>query len=168
MQRRSFLRNAACVGACASLFSPVREAFAAEAAAEGAVSLRFERLAAHAAPTPASSLQLRVAPQQFGRCDEAMRVRAWFATDGATTAFDLASFGRQGASQRLRFATDARRLIGFELGHGRGFDDCAAVDACRATAADGAVLGPGQYRLSLLRNGQTFAEVDLDVSVAAT
>jgi hypothetical protein len=167
MQRRSFLRNAACVGACASLFSPVREAFAAGVAAEGAVSLRFERLAAQAAPADASSLQLRVTPQQFGACGQALRVRAWFAADEVTTAFDLASFGRQGASQRLRFTTDARRLLGFELGDGQGFDDCATMDACRATAADGAMLGPGKYRLSLLRDGQALAAVELDVSVAA-
>lgn len=167
MQRRSFLRNAVCVGACASLFAPVREAWAAEPSAEGVVSLAFERLSAPTAPTSAAVLQLRVAPQQLATCDQALRVRAWFATDTATTAFDLASFGRQGASQRLRFTTDARRLVGFELGQGPGFDDCASVDACRATAADGAMLGPGKYRLSLLRDGQALAAVELDVSVAA-
>lgn len=167
MLRRSFLRNAACVGACASLFAPVREALATETSAEGGVSLVFERLAVHTSPTSTSALQLRVAPQQFATCDQALRVRAWFATDTATTAFDLASFGRQGASQRLRFTTDARRLVGFELGHGQGFDDCASVDACRATAADGATLGPGKYRLSLMRDGRALAAVDLDVSVAA-
>lgn len=167
MQRRSFLRNAVCVGACASLFAPAREALAIDAAPEDAVSLAFEQLSAQAVPDSANVLQLRVAPQQFGACDEALRVRAWFATDAATTAFDLASFGRQGASQRLRFAADVRRLIGFELGHGRGLDDCASVAACRATTIDGAAIGPGQYRLSLARNGVVFAAIDLDVSVAA-
>ncbi|HRG15954.1 MAG TPA: hypothetical protein PLB00_08150 [Pseudomonadota bacterium] len=167
MQRRSFLRNAACVGACASLFSPLRDAFAGESVAESAVVLKFERLSAHDVPVPASTLQMRVVPQQFGQSGDALRVRAWFVADGGATAFDLASFGRHGASQRLRFSMDARRLIGFELGRGRHFDDCAAVSACGVRADGDTALGPGAYRLSLIRDGQPFAAVDLDVSAAA-
>lgn len=166
MQRRTFLRKAACVGVSASVFIPVCEALAMDAAPMGDVSMSFERLSAVAVSGSATFLQLRVAPRQLAVSDQAVRVRAWFATDAATTAFDLASFGRQGASQRLRFTVDARRLIGFELGHGQGFDDCKVLDACRATSADGAILGPGVYRVSLIRGGRTFAEVDFDVSAA--
>lgn len=167
MQRRSFLRNAACVGACASLFSPLRDAFAGESAAPGQVELKLEKLAAADGPAASSVLQVRAAPQQFANCEDALRVRAWFAADRGATAFDLASFGRRGASQRLRFSTDARRLIGFELGQGRHFDDCTTVSACRVNDTYGKTLTPGAYRLSLMRDGQPLAAVDLDVSAAA-
>ena len=128
MQRRSFLRNAACVGACASLFSPLRDAFAGESAAPGQIVMKFEKLAATDGSAASPVLQVRAAPQQFAGSDDALRVRAWFAADRGATAFDLASFGRHGASQRLRFSTDARRLIGFELGQGQ-IDDPLSVRA---------------------------------------
>lgn len=167
MQRRSFLRNAACVGACASLFSPLRDAFAGESAAPGQIVMKFEKLAATDGSAASPVLQVRAAPQQFAGSDDALRVRAWFAADRGATAFDLASFGRQGASQRLRFSTDVRRLIGFELGQGRHFDDCTTVSACRVDDAQATMLTPGAYRLSLMRDGQALAAVDLDVSAAA-
>jgi hypothetical protein len=167
MQRRSFLRNAACVGACASLFSPLRDAFAGESAAPGQIVMKVEKLAATDGSAASPVLQVRAAPQQFAGSDDALRVRAWFAADRGATAFDLASFGRQGASQRLRFSTDVRRLIGFELGQGRHFDDCTTVSACRVDDAQATTLTPGAYRLSLMRDGQPLAAVDLDVSAAA-
>jgi len=167
MQRRSFLRNAACVGACASLFSPLRDAFAGESAAPGQIVMKFEKLAATDGSAASPVLQVRAAPQQFAGSDDALRVRAWFAADRGATAFDLASFGRQGASQRLRFSTDVRRLIGFELGNGQGFDDCTTIAACRASTFADATVGPGRYRLSLRRGGQALATVDLDLGTAA-
>jgi hypothetical protein len=167
MQRRSFLRNAACVGACASLFSPLRDAFASDTAAPAKVELKFEKLASADGSAASPVVQVRAAPQQFAGSVDALRIRAWFATDRGATAFDLASFGRQGASQRLRFSTDVRRLIAFELGQGRHFDDCKTVSACRVNDTHGETLTPGAYRLSLMRDGQPLAAVDLDVSAAA-
>jgi hypothetical protein len=167
MQRRSFLRNAACVGACASLFVPIERVFAADVADTADVELTFERLASSDVNAAAEALQVRVAPRQLATMDEPLRVRAWFATDTGTRAFDLASFGRQGASQRLRFAADPHRLIGFELGNGQGFDDCTAIAACRASTFADATVGPGRYRLSLRRDGQALATVDLDLGTAA-
>lgn len=167
MQRRSFLRNAACVGACASLFAPIERVFAANVAEAGDIDLTFERLASPDLDAAADALQMRVEPRQLVAMDEPLRVRAWFATDTGTRAFDLASFGRQGASQRLRCTTDPRRLIGFELGNGQGFDDCITIAACRASTIADAAVGPGRYRLSLRRDGQALATVDLDLGTAA-
>ena len=168
MQRRSFLRNAACVGACASLFAPIERVFAADAsAATRAVELTLECVEVGPRADAAVPMQVRVAPRLLVDLDESVRVRAWFATDEGVRAFDLASFGRNGASQRLRFTSETRRLIGFELGHGQQFDDCSAITACRALDDTGAALGPGRYRLSLHRAGAAIATVDLDVSVAS-
>lgn len=167
MQRRSFLRNAACVGACASLFAPIERVFAADVADTADVELMFERLASSEVAVMPEALQMRVAPQQLATIDEPLRVRAWFATDAGIRAFDLASFGRQGPSQRLRLAVDPRRLIGFELGNGRVFDDCTTLSACRASMLADAAVGPGRYRLSLRRGGQALATVDLDLGAAA-
>lgn len=167
MQRRSFLRNAACVGACASLFSPLRDVLAADVPVAGEVELKFDILASDPGSAATTSMQLRATPQAFAEMSEPLRVRAWFAGDDGLKAFDLASFGRQGASQRLRFQADPRRLVGFELGRGQHLDDCSPLSACRAVDGGGTAIGSGRYRLSLLRNGQAFAAVDLDVSVAA-
>lgn len=166
MQRRSFLRNAACAGTCASLFAPFEQVFAGAAAATRDIVLKLECLEV-AAPALAP-MQLRVAPQQFAALSEPLRVRAWFATDAGAQAFDLASFGRQGASQRLRFTADTRRLIGFELARGQRHDDCASTSSCRALDNAGVALGSGRYRLSLRRGMDVLAALDLRLGVATT
>lgn len=166
MQRRSFLRNAACVGACASLFAPIEQVFAADAAASVDVDLRFDCLERGMRPDASASMQLRVSPQSFVDINEPLRVRAWFATEEGVHAFDLASFGRSGSSQRLRFVADTRRLVGFEVGDGQHFDDCSPLAGCRSFDPGGAAIGPGRYRLALHRNGERIAAVELEVSVA--
>ncbi|MBI2399241.1 MAG: hypothetical protein HYV17_15760 [Xanthomonadales bacterium] len=166
MQRRSFLRNAACVGACASLLAPVSRVFAAAPAPE--VSMRLDRVGDCSQPVATGAqLQLRVAPRVLQAQREPLRVRAWFATDAGAQAFDLASFGATGASQRLRLPVDPRRLIGFEAANGRVHDDCIATAACAASTGMGSALSAGRYCLTLCRDGVEIAAVDLDVGAVA-
>ena len=166
MQRRSFLRNAVCVGACASLFAPASRVFAAPSTEEFA--MRLDRVAESKEPVATGALlQLRVAPRVLLAQPEPLRVRAWFATDAGAQAFDLASFGANGASQRLRLPVDPRRLIGFEAASGRVHDDCVATAACAANAASGSLLSAGRYCLTLRRDGFDIAAIDIDVGAVA-
>ncbi len=166
MQRRSFLRNAACVGACASLLAPAARVLASAPAAT--VSMRLDRVAGCSQPVATGAgLQLRVAPRALVAQREPLRVRAWFATDAGAQAFDLASFGANGASQRLRLPVDPRRLIGFEAANGRVHDDCVATAACAASAGSGSVLSAGSYCLTLSRDGFDIAVIDIDVGAVA-
>ena len=167
MQRRSFLRNAVCVGACASLFAPIKDVLASEDGSTGKIGLKFEQLEIGDASSSAASLKVRVSPRQLAAADEPLRVRAWFATDSGVQAFDLASFGRGGASQGLRFHADTRRLLGFELVHGRALDDCLVAAGCTVQGAFSSGLGAGRYQLSVHRDGHDLAAVDLDVSSVA-
>ena len=160
MQRRSFLKNAACVGACAGLLSPVVEAIGV-GQDDARVDLRLERVDGPSEMrADAAILQVRAVPVSLTAPPEALRVRAWFAGDTGPQAFDFASFGPAGTSQRLRFTVDPRRFVGFEAASGKRLDDCQSHSAC---SPDVAGLAPGRYRLWLSRSGRDIAAVDLQV-----
>lgn len=167
MQRRSFLRNAACVGACATLMAPLSEAWAGDADAAAEVAMRLVRMGDARSAAGGSALQVRAAPVQFVAPPSTLRVRAWMATEAGPRAFDLATFASSGSSQRLQFALEPQRLLGFEAATGRGFDDCASVAACANHDAIGGGLQPGRYRLWLSSAGRDIAAVDLEVASAA-
>lgn len=160
MQRRSFLKNAACVGACAGLLSPVVEAIGV-GQDEARIDLRLERVGGPSETrADAAVLRVRASPVSLAEAPGTLRVRAWFASDSGPQAFDFASFGRGGSSQRLRFTIDPSRFIGFETASGKGFDDCRSHAACSPGTAG---LLPGRYRLWLSRSGRDIAAVDLQV-----
>ena len=160
MQRRSFLRNAACLGTCASLLSPLAEAIVADPA-DAPIELRLECVdRTMVVSTQDGPLQVRAVPVAWAADLPSLRVRAWFASDAGPRAFDLASFGPGGSSQRLRFGVDPAHFIGFEAATGRGLDDCSTHSAC---TPDLAGLRPGRYRLWLSRAGRNVAAVDLQV-----
>ena len=160
MQRRSFLKNAACVGACAGLLSPMVKAIGV-GQDDARIDLRLERVDGPSeAQTDATILQVRAVPVSLAAQPDALRVRAWFAGDAGPQVFDFASFGPAGASQRLRFTVDPRRFVGFEVASGKRLDDCQSHAACSPSAAG---LAPGLYRLWLSRSGRDIAAVDLQV-----
>jgi hypothetical protein len=167
MQRRSFLRNAACVGACASFLVPMSRAFANDARDQAtSITMRMTRVS-DAAPVADGDLRLQVMPKPIASDTPSLRVRAWFATDAGPKAFDLASFTSGQASQRLRFTADPQRLIGFEAASGSGFDDCDSLASCSVQGMTDLSLRPGRYQLALQRADQDIALIDLDVSAAA-
>ena len=161
MQRRSFLKNAACVGACASLLAPLSEVVAA-ASDEAVTRLRLQRLPDAGLPEldAVGLLQVRATPIALGALDETLRVRLWVASDAGPRAFDFATFARNGSSQPLRFLVSPRDLIGFDIAGGRHFDDCNTQAACDAGLTG---LAPGRYRLWLSRADADIAAVDLQV-----
>lgn len=155
MQRRSFVKNMACIGACATLMAPLSRAIAS-APADADVGLRLELLESAGAAV-SGMLRVRATPVALTQPEQPLRVRAWVATDAGPRAFDFASFDRVRSSQRLRFMLAPGDLIGFEVASGRVLDDCSAQAAC------GASLAPGRYRLWLTRAGVDVAAVDLQV-----
>lgn len=161
MQRRSFLINAACVGACASMLAPLSEVVAA-ASGEAATRLRLQRLPDAALPALGAGglLQVRATPIALGALDDTLRVRLWVASDAGPRAFDFATFARSGSSQPLRFVVSPSDLIGFDVASGRHFDDCNAEAACDAGPVG---LAPGRYRLWLSSADADIAAVDLQV-----
>jgi hypothetical protein len=167
MQRRLFLRNAACVGACATLLVPLTRAFADNAGTpDETVSMRFTRVSDVNAMA-AGGTRVRVTPNALMSDATPLRVRAWFATDSGPQAFDIATFVRGNASQRLGFALDPQRLIGFQAATGKGLNDCETLATCSVHDIADLSLRPGQYRISLHRGGNAIATVDLEVSNAA-
>lgn len=164
MQRRSFLKNAACVGASATVLAPIARA-AAAGRNEPATRLRLERLPNSAEPTRIDGLlRVQATPVVLGALDETLRVRLWVASDAGPRAHDFATFARNGISQRLRFVVSPNALIGFEAASGQHLDDCSAQAACNAGLAG---LGPGRYRLWLSRADVEVAAVDLQVEAHA-
>jgi hypothetical protein len=164
MKRRAFFANAA--GAAAGMFAPVRRALADDAALPRDHELTLDCLEARPCREDSVPLPWRVVPQARAAIAAPLRVRAWFITDTGIEAFDIASFGRVGASQRLRFVADPRRLAGFELGRGVRLDDCAAAAACLAPRPGDRWIGPGRYCLTLRQSARVVAVVDLDVGSA--
>lgn len=182
MQRRSFLKNAACIGACAGLMSAATRTFAADTSPQ--LALRLVKVTDAGLCVDAAScvahlgrVQVRVSGVEKHADLAHVQLRAWFAGDAGQAAFDLASVGANGASSNLRFATHAERLISFEARstrNGAPAEVCSAQ--CLTTSVGGGQLAPGQYWL-LLHGADTdvahyddtavLARLRLDVSLLA-
>ena len=183
MKRRSFLKNAAFTGACASLMWVATRTFAA-AVTSPQLALRLLKVTDAGDCVDAASciahvgrVQVRVSGIEKHADLANVQVRAWFAGDEGQAAFDLASVGVNGASSNLRFATQAERLLSFEA---RTTHEGKVAKACSAqrltTSIAGGQLATGQYWLLLHRadadvaqphHAAVMARLRLDVSLLA-
>lgn len=178
MQRRSFLKNAACIGACAGLATAAPRAFAAARAKPLALTLLKVDTkgncvnAASCAPYQ-GDVQVRASAHWKDASLQRVDMRAWFAADSGSAAFDFASVGGNGASSNLRFATRAERLASFEVRSANSDTRGTSGAQCLTTSWGGGYLAPGNYWLVLHRGGslvnrpeqsEVVARVRLDVS----
>ena len=158
MQRRSFLKNAACIGACAGLASMSPPSLAAAgrapALALNLLKVKNDQSCVNAANALAYAgpVQVRASEHWMDAAMANVQLRAWFVSDSGSKAFDFASVNRHGASSNLRFSTLAERIASFDarstnapLTSGR-----VPVSAqCLTTSRNGGYLGPGKYWLVL-------------------
>lgn len=79
------------------------------------------------------------------------QAKLWFQTEAGPAAFELASFARTGASQRLRLLADSEKLLSLECMSG----DCTQATQLGTTAAGQGHLGLGQHWLVLHTRGET-------------
>lgn len=159
MQRRSFLKNAACVGACAGLFSLSPPTLAAGRPSAFALNLlkviKADQScinAAYAVPH-FGPVQVRASEHWKDASMSNVLLRAWFVSDSGSKAFDFASVGKYGASSNLRFSTLAERIASFDARTLNATDlRPGAVSAqCLTTSHGGGFLSPGNYWLVLHR-----------------
>lgn len=164
MKRRSFLKNAACVGVCAGLLGRAGSVLAGEV--DGArlhARLQVEELQPVAS---AGLLRIEVDPASLVHADRALAVRAWFAGQDGPVAFTFASYRAGQLSSRLRFHADAGSLLGFDVVNDDTTLACAPSALCALPHATG--LQAGRYRLTIEREsaGNRVALGELQLMVA--
>ena len=173
MQRRSFLKNAACIGACATLATVSPESYAATRPKALALTLLQVDAAGRcinaASGVPyQGAVQIRALKAWKDASIARVDMRAWFAADSGSAAFDFASLGRFGASSNLRFVTQAERLASFEVRSSSVNDIRGASSAsqCITTSWGGGQLAPGSYWLALHSTGALIENVEHEAVVA--
>ena len=155
MQRRSFLKNAACIGACATMLAPVERLLAASrsnAYALTLLKLDEARGCVNAAScTPfIGDVRIRTSGAWTAASMQQVVMRVWFASDSGSRAFDFASAGANGKSSEFRFLARAERLASLEAKSVSKSDTRGPSSAQYITTSrDGGYLAPGRFWLVL-------------------
>lgn len=155
MQRRTFLHTAACIGACATLLAPAARVFAASRARPyGLTLLKLDetRGCVDAAICTPFIGDVIIRTSGLWKAPELPQfvMRAWFAADGGSRAFDFASAGAFGKSSEFCFNARAERLHRLEAqASSKGSVRGAASAQYQATSKNGGYLAPGRFWLVL-------------------
>jgi hypothetical protein len=155
MQRRTFLNTAACIGACATLLSPATRLLAASPSRPfGLTLLKLDETLGcvnAAICTPfIGDVSIRTSGLWKTPALQNFVMRAWFAADGGSRAFDFASAGASGRSSDFSFNVRAERLTHLEA-HASGRNDIRrpASASYVTTSPHGGYLAPGRFWLVL-------------------